>query len=284
MLSCLPYLFKPDAKKVMIIGLGIGITSKSLADVGVPEIDIVEISPEVTNVAADAYAYVNDNILAHENISITIEDGRSYLFRSKKQYDLIICNAAHPRLGNALYTEEYYRLCREKLQTGGILCQWMPTNWIKEDEFKSLIKACADVFSQVTLWQIAPGQTIILASSIIQRIDYCQTRQLFNRLNNQGALTSSGIDDVDAILAGLLADNTDLRKYIQGALTNTDIFPRIEYSRFVGNQSDRAILEHLSAFRVSYSHMISFENCPELASGVLKALAAKNAALRKELE
>ena len=56
LLSCLPFLFKPDAEKVFIIGLGIGITAKSMADVGVPDIDIVEISPEVTNVAADAYA------------------------------------------------------------------------------------------------------------------------------------------------------------------------------------------------------------------------------------
>jgi len=106
MLSCLPYLFKPEAERVLIIGLGIGITSKSMADVGVPEIDIVEISPEVTNVAADAYAYVNDDILAHENVSITIEDGRSFLFRSKKQYDIIICNAAHPQTGNTKYKKK----------------------------------------------------------------------------------------------------------------------------------------------------------------------------------
>jgi spermidine synthase len=106
--------------------LGIGITAKSIADMGIPVLDIVEISPEVTRVAADAYAYVNNNILAYENISITIEDGRSLLLRSKELYDMIICNAAHPRIGNSLYTGEFYRLCRQKLSLSGILCQWMP--------------------------------------------------------------------------------------------------------------------------------------------------------------
>ena len=110
-----PFLFKPDADRVFLIGMGIGITARSIADMGVPVLDIVEISPEVTRVAADAYAYVNNNILAYENISITIEDGRSLLLRSKESYDMIICNAAHPRIGNSLYTEEFYRLCRQKL-------------------------------------------------------------------------------------------------------------------------------------------------------------------------
>jgi len=284
MLSCLPYLFKPDAEKVLIIGLGIGITSKSMADVGVPEIDIVEISPEVTNVAADAYAYINDNILAHENISITIEDGRSFMFRSKNKYDIIICNAAHPRLGNALYTEEYYRLCREKLSTGGYLCQWLPMNWITEGEFRSLVRSCTDVFSHVTLWRIAPGQTLLLASPVKQQLDYCQSQKLFNLFDQQGSLTSSGIDNIDTILAGLLVSDAALRNYAGDALVNSDVFPRVEFSRYAGDGPDKAILEHLSSFRVNFDAVISFDDCPESAREVLETLSTKNTEMRKELE
>ncbi len=284
MLSCLPYLFRPEAEKVLIIGLGIGITSKSMADVGVPEIDIVEISPEVTNVAADAYAYVNDNILAHENISITIEDGRSYLFRSKKQYDIIICNAAHPRLGNALYTEEYYRLCHRSMHPGSYLCQWLPTGWMTEDEFRSLIRSCTGVFSQVTLWWLAPEQALLMASRENRRLDYCRSGELFDRLNRQGSMNASGIDDAGVILAGFLADDAALRNYAQGAIANTDGFPLVEYSRYVATGTDTAILNRLASFRPRFENVISFENCPESASEVLESLVAKNAALKKELK
>ncbi|MBN2762406.1 MAG: fused MFS/spermidine synthase, partial [Bacteroidales bacterium] len=284
LLSCLPFLFNPDAEKVCIVGLGIGITAKSMADAAIPEIDIVEISPEVINVAADAYAYVNDNILVHENISIAIEDGRSFLFRAEEFYDIIICNGAHPRMGNALYTKEYYRLCNEKLNAGGYLCQWLPTGWISENEFKSLIKSCTVVFPYATLWHIAAGQTLLLASSEVQQLDYCRADINFNTINREGELTMSGITGVDMILAGLLADNITLRHYVDGVPENTDVVPVVEFSRFVGDIPDKSIIDNLSSLKVSYKDIISFEKCPGIAGEVLNNLMVRNTAMRQKLE
>jgi spermidine synthase len=282
LMAYIPCLFKPDAKRVFLIGLGIGITAKSIADLEIPELDIAEISPEVTRVAADAYAYVNNNILAYENISITIEDGRSLLLRSKELYDMIICSAAHPRIGNALYTEEFYRLCRKKLSREGIMGQWMPQGWLSEDEFRSLIKACTDVFPYVTLWQIAPGQNLLLASMMPLRLDYCRSRDRFDAINGQGDLTSSGISEFNTILAGYIADDKALREYARGASVNSDLYPRVEFSRFTGNTPDQAILKQLSSFRVRFEHLISFDSCPEMAGEVLNDLARKNSALKEK--
>lgn len=278
-----PFLFKPNADRVFLIGLGIGITAKSIADMGIPVLDIVEISPEVTRVAADAYAYVNNNILAYENISITIEDGRSLLLRSKELYDMIICNAAHPRIGNSLYTEEFYRLCRQKLGPSGILCQWMPQGWLSEDEFRSLIKACTDIFPKVSLWNIGPQQNLILASVMPQRLEYCRSRDFFNVLNRQGDLTSSGISDINTILAGYMADDKALRKYSTGASVNSDLYPRVEFSRFEGTSPDPGILTYLSSVGVNFEAIIDFGSCPDKKEQVLKDLAEKNEAIKKEI-
>jgi spermidine synthase len=281
LLSYLPFLFKPDAKRVFIIGLGIGITAKSMADMNIPDIEIVEISPEVTKVAANAYAYINDNILANENISITIEDGRSYLLRSKKKYDIIICNAAHPRLNNALYTTEFYRLCRQKLMPDGFVCQWLPINWLAENEFRSLIKACTDVFPDVTLWYAAPGQTLLLASSIPQLLDYCKSRALFDKINQQGTLSASGIKDADQLIANLLADNTSLREYARKAPANTDLFPRVEFSRVLSRLPDTAILMQLSNFRIDYNDLLVADTCSIRTEDVINSLTVRNLELRK---
>jgi len=281
MMAYVPCLFEPDAERVFLIGLGIGITAKSIADLGIPELDIVEISPEVTRVAADAYAYVNNNILAYENISITIEDGRSLLLRSKELYDIIICSAAHPRLGNNLYTEEFYRLCRQKLGRNGFLCQWMPQDWLSEDEFRSLIKTCTDVFPYVTLWQIAPGQNLLLASMAPGKLDYCRSRDLFDSMNRQGDLTSSGISDINTILAGYLADDRALREYARGASANSDLHPRVEFSRFTGNTAAPGILRQLSSFSVNFEDVINFDRCTDNKEQVLNDLAEKNTALKK---
>jgi hypothetical protein len=119
---------------------------------------------------------------------------------------------------------------------------------------------------------------------VVQQLDFCQSQKLFNLLNSQGTLTSSGIGDVDSILAGLLADDATLRKYTREASVNTDVFPRVEFSRFLGDGPDKAIVEHLSSFRVSYGKLISFDNCPESAREVLDVLARKNVELREKLE
>lgn len=283
LMACVPLLFKHNADRIFLIGLGIGITAKSLADMGIPVLDIVEISPEVTRVAADAYAYINTNILAYENISITIEDGRSLLLRSKELYDMILCNAAHPRIGNSLYTEEFYRLCRQKLGSGGILCQWIPQDWLSEDEYRSLIKGCTDVFPSVSLWNIGPGQNLLLASLIPQQLDYCRSRDFFNALNRQGDLTSSGIPDINTILAGCLADDRALRAYTLGASVNSDIYPRVEFSRFEGVVPDAGLLAHLSSVSVNFEAIIDFSSCPDSKEQVLRDLAEKNEALKKEI-
>jgi predicted membrane-bound spermidine synthase len=281
LMAYVPCLFKPNAERVFLIGLGIGITAKSIADLEIPEVDIVEISPEVTRVAADAYAYINNNILAYENISITIEDGRSLLLRAKESYDMIICSAAHPRIGNALYTEEFYQLCRRKLSHEGILCQWMPQDWLTEDEVRSLIKACTDAFPYVTLWQIASGQNLLLASMMPQRLDYCMSRDRFNAMNRQGNLTTSGVSEFNAILAGYMADDNALREYARGARINSDLYPRVEFSRFVGNTTNPGILKQISSFSVDFDSLIDFDSCPEMAESVLDNLVRKNAELKK---
>lgn len=283
LMSYLPYLFKPDAKRVFIIGLGIGITAKSMAELNVQDIEIVEISPEVTNVAANAYAYVNDNVLVHEKISIAIEDGRSFLLRSKKLYDIIICNAAHPRLGNALYTEDYYRLCSEKLSRDGCLCQWLPIGWLSQDEFRSLIRSCTNVFSHVTLWYAASGQMLLLASPIPLQLDLCKSRSLLDFINRQGALTSSGINDIDMILTGLIADDASLRNYTINIPANTDIYPRVEFSHVVESNVDEALLKQLSSMRINFKNIILFDSCPEDEHEILDLLPRKNAELKKEM-
>jgi spermidine synthase len=281
LMAYIPFLFKQDAERVFLIGMGIGITAKSIADLEIPELDIVEISPEVTRVAADAYAYVNNNVLAYENISITIEDGRSLLLREKIPYDIIICNAAHPRIGDALYTEEFYRLCRQKLDHDGILCQWMPQNWLSENEFRSLIKACTDGFPCVSLWNIAPGQDLLLASMVPQHLDYCRSRQLFAAINRQVTLTSSGISDINSILAGYMADDKTLRDYTYNVPVNSDVFPRVEFSRFTGNAPDTGILARLSSFRVNFGSILDFSGCPDEKKPVLHDLEEKNAILKR---
>ncbi len=281
LLSYIPYLFKPDAKKVLIIGLGIGITAKTMADFNINDIEIVEISPEVTKVAANAYAYVNDNILVHENVSIFIEDGRSYLFRSKEMYDIIICNAAHPRINNALYTEDFYKICREKLSDNGYLCQWMPFTWMSENEYWSLIRSCTDVFPHTTLWYISPGQTLLLASKVKQQFDYCNKSNLIKTMENPALFNIRA--SAEDLMTMIIADDKALRNAAEHATVNTDNNPVVQYSRHIPYSPDKAILRQFAAFKVSYDSLIRFNTCADNEAEIITILEQANLRMKNKL-
>jgi len=164
------------------------------------------------------------------------------------------------------------------------MCQWMPQGWLSEDEFKSLIKSCTGVFPYVTLWHIAPGQNLMLATTAPGKLDYCQSRERFNDLNRQGDLNSSGITDINTIIAGLLADDKALREYVNGARVNSDLYPWVEFSRFNGTSDDPGILKQLSSFNINFEAIINYSDCPDNKAQILDDMIKRNAVLKKEIE
>ncbi len=281
LLSYIPYLFMPDADKVLIIGLGIGITAKTMADLNVKNIDIVEISPEVTKVAANAYAYVNDNILVHENVNIFIEDGRSFLLRSKEKYDIIICNAAHPRINNALYTEDFIKICSERLSDKGYLCQWIPLSWMSANEFLSIVKSCSNVLPNTSLWYISSGQTLLLASKVKQKFDYCNNSVLL-KATEQPVISNIKTSPAD-LLALIIADDRELRTATKEVHVTTDNYPAVQFSRRIQYAPDRIILNQLAGFQVSFDSLIYFGSCADREAEIITVLKQANISVKNRL-
>jgi spermidine synthase len=95
---------------VLVIGLGPGVIAERLRKTGVG-VDVVEIDAEVLRVARDHFDYTGD---------VAIDDGRRFLQRSDRSWDLIIVDAFSG--GNPpwqLYTKEAFTLYRRHLNPGG---------------------------------------------------------------------------------------------------------------------------------------------------------------------
>lgn len=83
------YLLKPDLKSALFIGLGGGGAGRYLTSrVADLHLDYVEIDPAIDEVAR-RYFYFKPN----PRLTITIEDGRSFLHRSNARWDFIFCDA-----------------------------------------------------------------------------------------------------------------------------------------------------------------------------------------------
>lgn len=109
------------------ICLGMGTTLRSLASWGI-DVTVVELVPSVK----EAFGYYHkdaDSVLSQPNVRIIIDDGRRYLRRTEKKFDVITIDPPPPirAAGSSLlYSEEFYSLIRTRLKPNGILQQWFP--------------------------------------------------------------------------------------------------------------------------------------------------------------
>jgi spermidine synthase len=122
----LAFLDRPP-QNALVICFGMGTTFRSLRSWGIP-VTAVELVPSVPRMFGYYHADA-DTILASPLSHVVIDDGRRYLERTSKLYDVITIDPPPPLEATAsslLYSKEFYGVARRHLHAGGILEQWLP--------------------------------------------------------------------------------------------------------------------------------------------------------------
>ncbi|MGH7794562.1 MAG: fused MFS/spermidine synthase [Candidatus Binatia bacterium] len=116
--TSLGFTFRPDAKKMLVIGLGGGsIPKKIQKEFPHMEIDAVEIDPEVIKMAKDHFNVKENNLLR-----LHAQDGRLFMTRTRQQYDIILLDAYFTdAMPFHLTTKEFFELAQKKLTPNGII-------------------------------------------------------------------------------------------------------------------------------------------------------------------
>ena len=257
MLAYLPWFFNPTARDAAVIGYGLGITTRCLAELGI-HTDVAELSPEVLSLSAEHFGYLNHGLIANGNTKVFVEDGRSMLQRSTKKYDIITTNAVHPRLGPNLYSEDFYRLCSQRLTDSGTICQWIPTNWMSAGEFRSLIHAFTNVFPNPELWYVNRSHMLLTGSRVNPEISYSRFRELFYRPEIFNELTEVDLREVNDILAGFFTGGEKLRQWASASSPDTDDKPVIGYSFVTDPRPNLEILGWIINERADFEKRITF--------------------------
>ena len=123
----LAFIDRP-AQNALVICFGMGTTFRSLHSWGIP-VTAVELVPSVPRL----FSYYHEDgqaILQSPLSHLVIDDGRRYLERTTQEFDVITIDPPPPLQAAAsslLYSEEFYRVARHRLRSGGILQQWLPT-------------------------------------------------------------------------------------------------------------------------------------------------------------
>ncbi|MBN2620539.1 fused MFS/spermidine synthase [candidate division WOR-3 bacterium] len=222
MLGHVPCLFNPAAHRACVIGFGIGITTSSIAQHDLESIDCVEICPGVFD-AAHFFTTYNRGIIANKKVHLLSEDGRIHLLATGTRYDIISCDPTHPTLGcNNLYTREYFELCKSRLATGGVVCQYLPLHKLSLHEFKMVIRTFISVFPHATFW-LAHAHAVMVGTLHEQHLDFDEMTGILHRVND------NIIYDPYDLACSLILDEHAARAFAGTGPLNTDDHPYLEF-------------------------------------------------------
>ncbi|APR81404.1 Spermidine synthase [Minicystis rosea] len=159
-------LVVPDARRVLVIGLGTGSTAGWLGAVpSIERVDVVELEPAILRVARDAAA-VNQRVLDNPRVHVTIGDAREVLLTSRQRYDVVFSEPSNPyRAGIAsLFTREFYVAAAERIAPGGVFLQWLQAYEVDGQTVRTAIATLASVFPSVEIWVTEAGDLVLMAS------------------------------------------------------------------------------------------------------------------------
>lgn len=163
---------KPDAKRVLVLGLGGGaITKRYWRDYPEMTVDSVEIDPAVVEVAEKYFWLPKD-----ERLEVFTEDARRYVQTTDRTYDVVIVDAYYAdSLPFHLTTVEFLGEVKEHMAPDGVLAYNVvsPVEGPGSRLFRSMHRTTAEVWDNLWAFPIGYGagedmdirrNTIVLAS------------------------------------------------------------------------------------------------------------------------
>jgi len=238
LLAHLPKLLIEDVSTELSVGVGSGILlGESARHSLVHEITGVEIEPSVIE-GARWFAEENHGVLGNPKLKIVADDIGSFLRTTPDSYQVISADekTADEYASNGFsYSKEYYDLLNSHLAPGGLAAQWAPTT-LPPSQYRMILNTFSHSFPHVQLWYFLPAQkkgpfnTLLIGSNEVVTIDPdLMDRRLREYPEAFRSLAPYGLTSAQAVLPHFVADETTLRKAVEGAPINSFDYPRYEF-------------------------------------------------------
>lgn len=160
-----PLVLRPDATRVLFIGLGGATGPKQfLADYDSMQVEVVEIDAAVIRVAAESFGFT-----ASERATVHEADGLSFLEASHSRWDLIIVDAYGVEdevlvIPRELTTRSFFKLCSRRLNPGGFVvfnCAAPHSDLLTRE----IEEALAKVFTTVATFGVGNANNSVLLAT-----------------------------------------------------------------------------------------------------------------------
>lgn len=161
-----------------------------------------------------------------------VNDGRNYLLASEVRYDAILSDSIHPVFaGNgALYSLEYFRLCRRHLKPGGVVSMWLPLYSLTEESYLRILRAFSEVFPRTAVWY---DLSVLNAFTVVTgTVEPGPVRVRWAAIEDpdlRESLSLAGVESALDLGARLVLGPRQVAGVVSGVPPHTDDLPYVEY-------------------------------------------------------
>jgi spermidine synthase len=230
LLAHVPMLLHPAPRDVLVIGLASGITLGSASRY--PEVralDCAEIEPHMVK-ACRFFDEHNYRVLDDPRVRILAEDGRNHLALTDKTYDVITSEPSNPWIAGIadLFTREFFRLCRDRLNDGGVVCVWLEAYTLDAEMFNSVVNSFRSVFPKMSIWSPGSSDYLMVGFKGEPRLSLLGQA---GRLQGDVAkdLERINVRSVPDLFAYMAMGSAGAARLAQGAPLHTDDRPLLEF-------------------------------------------------------
>jgi spermidine synthase len=239
MLGHLPALICKDPKSILVVGCGAAVTAGTfVVHPSVERIVICEIEPLIPAAAGNYFGMSNHEVIKDPRVEIIFDDARHFMLVSKEKFDVITSDPIHPWVKGAaaLYSKEYFDLCKEHLKPGGVITQWVPLYESSLPAVKSEVATFFASFPHGSLWCNDDNgngyDMVMLAKDTSEPIDLDALEERLGSRDHERvaeSLAEVQMGSMISLVRCYAGRNTDMTPWLADAVVNTNRNLRLQY-------------------------------------------------------
>lgn len=239
MLGHLPALLCKEPKSILVVGCGAAVTAGTfVVHPSVERIVICEIEPLIPAAAGKYFGGSNHEVIKDPRVEIIFDDARHYMLVTKEKFDVITSDPIHPWVKGAaaLYTKEYFDLCKDHLKPGGVITQWVPLYESSLAAVKSEVATFFASFPHGSLWcNDDNGQgydMVMLAQDSASPIDLDALEERLGSRDHERVVESLAevqMGSMISLVRCYAGRNSDMAPWLSDAVVNTNRNLRLQY-------------------------------------------------------
>lgn len=265
MLGHLTTIVPKDARSVLVIGCGAGVTAGAVSvSPKVERVTIAEIEPLVPAVVSSYFASVNHDVLRNPKVHVRIDDARHFLATTDEQFDAITSDPLDPWVKGAaaLYTKEFFELAKSRLRPGGVMTLFVQLYESSPEAVKSEIATFFEVFPNGLIFGNTfdgRAEDTVLVGAVGQPsldVDALESAYLEpSHAVVRRSLGEIGIYSIVDLLGRYAGRAADLKPWLADAVITRDRNLRLQYLAGLG------LNQHLG--RDLYQQILDYRRYPE---------------------